>query len=413
MKKSNILLSALVLLTLFSGCSLTPGDSAGSATGLRLLVTSSNTRALSDPAADDWSPQVVSWKGTNYLYFVSTRHFFGEKFNGSVWQDGNEKGGGTNGIFRAVQDKYNPELFSNLQLYAAPYETEIKSIIVVSNGSTFTSPVVYATTISSGGETNMTIYSSTAAGGLTETQRDLGSDIICGGKFKPLTGSSAGTNILFIGGPKKITNNYTIASVERELYFIGTAFHPYYLPSGSTINSGNTNSGEATLQFYPDRDRIDYLENLLQNLPTFDPAILNAVRQNTFNPDTRFSGLSPALFTHPLLQQKRFGFYTSINGVLSIVVYTDCTNYTAFTQSENHTMLNMTTDRTMLDSQRIFPLITVTHYPGTIDQDPHFVRGKGLFFSSDRAGKGVKNLYFVPQEHLSLPDEFLDLPVLN
>ena len=400
--EKTLLFYCIVLLTIFAGCSLTPEGTQSGASGLRLLQgTNGTTTTLSDPDYDDWSPHLIDYRGTTYLYFLSKRPFTGTFMSNTgaeMEPHTGTKPGGVTGVFLATQDKDSPTIFTNLQLYFIDTIDEIRTINVFSNGYFSGGSIkVMATVVESGGATNIACYDDYE--GLSKSSLSL-NDTLCGGTI-----SANGQEYIFLGSREERTQALnTIPGIDEiSIPFLATSYYPYVTSSNHNIQTSDKQEGEAILQFEP--GNLD--AQILLTLST-EPEGQKIVNNLLYSPKVKIQGVCPALFQHPQISGSRFGFYLSINGMLSMMVYTDYYTYPTFSSDQSNSLGGIVNDMSRLQKQPVFPLLSVTHYPGTTDQDPHLAAGQGLFFASDRNSSGVKNLYFVPEKYLTLPDMIFD-----
>ena len=382
--KKALMIHFIVLIAVLAGCSLTPEGAQSGASGLRLLQgTDGNTTTLSDPDHDDWSPQMVSWKGTNYIYFLSRRPydgngcFYNGEWNGSKTATNNETK-----IFRA--EHVTNGVFTNLQLFYT-FENNINtltSIAVISNDQNGSAPLVIGAKPGDG-ITNIYLYSGIDDGYASE-------DII----------SSLTTEVQFAGGawnPNQYTSSIFLGSVTTSSYWLdqeisvtGTVFRSYdinYLLSGPSVE------GNAIVKIIPSTGGRDISE-ILNLIPEFKKLYYN----NTLS----IKGFCPALFTDG--ESERFGFYVSYNGTLFQMIYPTYPDHSIFINETTENGLSSTLNSPdVLTNQILMPLISVTHYPGSMDKTPSYDPDSGLYFSSDRDGKF--NLYHVPKQYLRIPSD--------
>lgn len=386
MKKMVLLL--LLPLLLAAGCSLTDADAQASGSAqLRLLTGTGEPTTLSHPDYDDWSPQMVNWGGRKYLYFLSKRQYNGlglqEGPNG--WDSSFPKAEGITGVFRAEEVK--PGEYSNLRLFYVLGDVTVPAIAVVSNADLPLWPHVW--------------YSKDNGESLEIWRLDHVANSMPGSVSFEYSGYNylGGSWVTDSGGHRIYLG--TRQTAVREFESVG-----YPIPFTALVFKANYNGdnfeGNAIMQIEP--DLADVLEPW-KGLFFRDQQYLQNFDVYNFNKSLLYRGSTPAVFTTDGMDMC-FGFYVSLGGRLLQLVYPGCSDYLAWEGNSNYWDLYSIVGEPdlLVQIQRLVPLLSLTHYAGTIDKDPAYDQRNGnLFFASDRAGQGNFDLYYVPQEYLRIP----------
>jgi len=375
--KNIIFITLLILIAGIVGCSFTDTDnSVAEISSLRLLKRTNGDTTLSHPQFDDWSPQMAQQSNVNYLYFLSKRDYTGTTYNSS-WISTNKPAGST-AVFRAKE--ISPGVFSNLQMiYEFATNITVVNITAISNvpGSF---PLVWVSYISNT-STNLgyiknninnspVLYSSSISGK------------ILGGAFQ-----SGSDPHIFLGEYDTVTKSFPI-SPSLSIPFIGAVFKPYFLSGSPQEVDGNS-----VVSIRPELKDI-----------TVPPIIMPEINKRQYHPTATLRGVAPRIFSDPNSSQTKFGFYVSMDGLLCMLIHLNCSNFSDYGSKTEEKGLDRIIDNiSLLQDQRLIPLFSVTHYNSTIDKDPCFHKETGLYFASNRAKRGVFNLYYVPKKYLALP----------
>lgn len=381
MKKMLLLL--LLPLLLAAGCSLTDADAqAPGSAQLRLLTGTGEPTTLSHPDYDDWSPQMVNFQGTNYLYFLSTRPYEGPYYDSetSFWGGFTSISNLAPKVLRATEVR--PGEFSNLQLFYVTSGGNYPAMAVVSNESY---PKVF---LQKNEEGTNNIYVVVEDGSLFENlyefDKYLGGVWATDSESHVMVGQNSIEQRTFYLPPIGLGQPISIS-----VSFSGLVFQ-------ADNNSGEY-EGNAVLSIKPDLSLVqpDHRDRFLQYFR-------DELDRFRYNQDLAYRGSGPALFTTDGTDT-RFGFYVSLGGRLLQLVYLNLYTYT-YWASDSSSLESIVADPVRLGDQRLIPLFSLTHYAGTIDKDPSYDQQSGnLFFASDREGRGKFNLYYVPKEYLKLP----------
>lgn len=364
MKKILFLLAIL----LPAGCSLTENSAMDTMeTGVpRLLISATNTGLLSHLQANDWSPQRQILESKRYLYFLSDRSFQGVDICGNMASTGP----GTNGLFRA--EALSPVIYSNLEcVYSFPPGSRVKNVVVTTkHGSFFNpqAPLFYAT-FSPDQISPFTIVKHYAD--------QVGYQTTSAGFSSPydvqLSGyTEVSTNLA-------ITNGFVFVTFVTNIPLRGDtkvlkAFMVPVLQSGPLLPvPGNA---------FP-----------LEHVITSKLAISSLI--NDPWPLRLPSRMEPG--------KTVFGFVFTYGEILCLDLNLNMRTITDFLSIDRNLLQFFSDPAQALRDERVLPLFWITHYPGTADRTPSVDPATGLYFASDRAGRGFFDLYFVPKEVLTSP----------
>lgn len=355
------------ILLLAGGCSLTDGDTSTGEPGSqpRLLISGTNVGLLSDPAANDWSPVMQTVNGKRYLYFLSDREFMGmDSFGVEITTSSNRIG-----VFRAEM-LATPGHFSNLEcLYAFASNEQVKNIVVTK---------------------------------FTDMEPDY-PDFFASHRMNPAESFSISRINWFDGMVNPSPQSSLDILDQKQL-----SGYTEVSTNGTTTNSYLFVSYTTNSAIGPIRVLKPFLLDPFGGPPTPAPIAafpFNFVVKNKLFINGQIDDAWPVVLPSRLDPGKTvFGFVFSYGGVLCFDININKRHMGDFLDLSKPLAEMIDSESGALRDERVLPLFWVTHYPGTVDRTPSIDRESGLYFASDRAGRGVFDLYFVPKEVVYSPE---------
>lgn len=373
-------LFAVAVLMVSVGCSTglvtADGTDPGADLSMRLIGTNGQFRPLSDPAADDLAPQIVTvgmMSGTNdlpvptrFLYFVSDRS------NGNpdlpVYS-----------VYRAQE--LSPGVFTNLEAVAGIYGVDRvlnMTVLPVAPGEPGSPGLVLS--VQSGGVDLIRF--------LTASQSSFYEDSTYLWPAEwPLTN-------VYPGGVAWLEDGSLGASQPETGRYMLCVYGTNFAPQGAGVTAG----------FSMGVDGINPVQNFVSDLTNTFPLLkltppsawpLSALLASRLRYTGSIAGIWPFCFPQPGNPgRKVFGLVAGIGGRLVLAFNT--LNSSAGDWLRQAAPPGEYATHPYFRADGAMPLWMIEHPPGCRDVAPSVDPRTGIYFSSDRGGSGKFDMYYVP-----------------